>query len=125
MRIGSQNLIVIGDRVLIKPEKPEERTAVGLYLPQSVLEKENVQGGRIVATGPGFLLPSLPESDDEPWRPRDNTPEPRFLPLQAEVGDYALYLRKEGVEIRVEEQTYIIVHHNAILAVLRPEPEDL
>ena len=48
-----KRLIVVGDRVLIMPEEGEERTNVGLYLPQTALDSRQVQGGRIVATGPG------------------------------------------------------------------------
>lgn len=121
MDIGHKHLIVIGDRVLIKPERPEERTQIGLYLPQSVLEKESVQSGRIVSTGPGVPLPALPEPDDEPWRQRPGHESARFIPLQAHVGDYALYLRKEAVEIKFEGEKYIIVSHNAILVLIRED----
>ena len=124
MQIGGKHLIVIGDRVLIKPEKPEERTEIGLYLPQSVMEKESVQGGRIVSVGPGIPLPLMPENEDEPWRQRRNK-EARFIPLQAQVGDYALYLRKEAVEIKFEGEKYIIIPHNAILALVREDPDEL
>src|SRR5438093_427801 len=48
-----KRLIVVGDRVLITPEEGEERTNVGLYLPPTAVESRQVQGGRIVATGPG------------------------------------------------------------------------
>src|SRR2546425_3288404 len=48
-----KRLIVVGDRVLIAPEEGEERTNVGLYLPPTAVETRQVQGGRIVATGPG------------------------------------------------------------------------
>ena len=48
MKIGNRRLFVIGDRVLIKQENLDERTEVGLYLPQTVIEKEEVQGGRVV-----------------------------------------------------------------------------
>ena len=57
MKIGNKRLIVVGDRVLIKQEDLEERTEVGLYLPQTVVEKEEVQSGRVVLTGPGIPLP--------------------------------------------------------------------
>jgi hypothetical protein len=50
---GHRQLIVVGDRVLIRPEQPDARTQVGLYLPETVLEKEKIQAGRIVAVGPG------------------------------------------------------------------------
>lgn len=123
MQVGGKHLIVIGDRVLIKPERPEERTEIGLYLPQSVVEKESVQGGRIVSVGPGIPLPLLPDNEDEPWRQR--TREARFIPLQAQVGDYALYLRKEAVEIKFEGDKYIIIPHNAILALVRDDHDEL
>jgi co-chaperonin GroES (HSP10) len=116
MRIGNKELIIVGDRVLIKLEDMEERTQVGLYLPQTVVEKENVQGGVVVATGPGIPLPEVIE-DDEPWR--SSTKEPRYLPLQAEPGDYALFLKKASMEIKFEGEKYLIVPHASILALVR------
>ena len=116
MQIGNKELVVIGDRVLIKREDLEERTKVGLYLPQTVVEKEEVQSGRIMATGPGLPLPETPE-DDEPWR---NSPkEPRYLPLQVEKGDFALFLQKAAMEISFEGEKYLIVPQASILVVIR------
>jgi len=118
MKIGNKTLIVVGDRVLIKQEELEERTKVGLYLPQTVVEKEEVQGGRIVLTGPGIPLPETPD-DDEPWRSSDRGP--RYLPLQAEAGDYAFFTRKASTEIKIEGDRYQIVPHSAILVLVRDE----
>lgn len=115
-RPRSQNLIVIGDRVLISPEDAVERTEVGLYLPQTVVEKEQVMSGWIVAVGPGIPLPD-PGAEDEPWKP--GTQEPRYLPMQVEVGDYALFLKKAAVEIKWQNKKYLIVPQSAILAVVR------
>ncbi|MXZ10420.1 MAG: co-chaperone GroES [Gemmatimonadetes bacterium] len=116
MQIGNKELVVIGDRVLVKQEDLEERTKVGLYLPQTVVEKEEVQSGRIMATGPGLPLPETPE-DDEPWR---NSPkEPRYLPLQVEEGDFALFLQKAAMEISFEGEKYLIVPQASILVVIR------
>jgi co-chaperonin GroES (HSP10) len=47
-----KKLIVVGDRVLIKPEEGEERSKVGLYLPPTAVDSHAVQGGKIVATVP-------------------------------------------------------------------------
>lgn len=116
MRFGNKQLIVVGDRVLIKQEDLEERTKVGLYLPQTVVEKEEVQGGRVVTTGPGIPLPETPE-EDEPWR--RSAKEPRYLPLQAEPGDYALFLKKVAMEIKFEDEKYLIVPHASILVLIR------
>lgn len=117
-----ENLIVIGDRVLIQPEDPAEQTSSGLFLPASVREKERVQAGRVVRTGPGHLIPNPEYSEAEPWAPE--RPPVRYLPLQAQPGDFALFLRKEAIEVTYEEQTFLIVPHSAILLVARPEPPD-
>src|SRR5213593_1830368 len=60
-----KRLIVVGDRVLIAPEEGEERINVGLYLPATALEGRQVQGGRIIATGPGTPM-TEPASMDLP-----------------------------------------------------------
>ncbi len=123
MKMGKKRLAVVGDRVLVKQENLEERTEVGLYLPQTVVEKEEVQGGRVVLIGPGIPLPQPQDVDDEPWR---NVPsEPRYLPMQAEVGDYALFLKKAAVEIKFEGEKYLIVPHNSILVLIGEEPDVL
>lgn len=121
---GFRQLIIVGDRVLIKADQPDERTEVGLYLPQTVVEKEKVQSGRIVAVGPGIPMPELGEDDDdEPWK--QQAKRQRFIPMQAEEGDYALFLKKAAVEIKYEGEQYLVVPQAAILLLLRDtrEPE--
>jgi co-chaperonin GroES (HSP10) len=84
MRITSDNrfkkLIVIGDRILIKPTTPDERTASGLYLPPGVQEKEKVQQGFVIKTGPGYAIP-MPV-DDEPWKSEDD--QVKYVPCRQE-----------------------------------------
>ncbi|HXF94772.1 MAG TPA: co-chaperone GroES family protein [Gemmatimonadales bacterium] len=112
-----KRLIVVGDRVLVAPEEGEGRTSVGLYLPPTAIESRQVQGGRIVARGPGTPLGEPTAADDEPWKVR--SPEVRYLPMQAEVGDYALFFRKAAVEITFEGKTYLVVPQAAILVLVR------
>ena len=52
-----KRLIVVGDRVLVKIEEGEDRTKVGLYLPPTAMDSQAVQGGTIIATGPGLPMP--------------------------------------------------------------------
>jgi chaperonin GroES len=111
--------MVMGDRVLIRPDGDSDKTAVGLYLPQTVLEKDQVQSGTIVATGPGIPLPDPSIPDDEPWRRERH--EAHHIPMQAQVGDTAVFMRKSAVEVRVEEQTVLVVPQSAILVLLRDE----
>jgi chaperonin GroES len=119
MSKAKKRLMVLGDRVLIIPDKGDERTAVGLYLPKTVTDKESVQSGRIVATGPGVPLPDPSNLEDEPWKLSQT--ETKFLPMQAQVNDYAIFLRKAAVEIKYETKTYLVVPQAAILALLRDE----
>jgi chaperonin GroES len=123
-----KNLIVVGDRVLVLPAEGEERTNVGLYLPPTAVDHQAVQGGRIVATGPGTPLPDPGSLDDEPWRIQADTRNGgRFMPMQAKAGDYALFFRKAAVEITYENDRYLVVPQAAILVLVRgPDPlEDL
>ena len=112
-----KRLIVVGDRVLITPEEGEERTNVGLYLPPTALEGRQVQGGRIIATGPGTPMAEPASMDEEPWK--IHGAEVKYVPMQAEVGDYALFFRKAAVEITFEGKTHLVVPQAAILVLVR------
>jgi len=119
MQDDKRKLLVMGDRVLIMPDEGEERTKVGLYLPQTVIDKESVHIGRIVATGPGTPLPHPQDMEDEPWK--SSVQDNRYVPMQAKIGDYAIFLRKASVEIKYEGKTYLVVPQGAILVLLRDE----
>lgn len=114
-------LIIVGDRVLIRPQKGEQRTDTGLVLPASVAEQENVRGGRVVKTGPGYLTQNPGYDETESWK--DSEGPVRYLPLQAEPGDYAFFLRKESITLRYEDTDYLIVPHNAIVALVRKDDD--
>ena len=118
-----KRLIVVGDRVLIAPAEGEERTNVGLYLPATALEGRQVQGGRIIATGPGTPMGEPATLDDEPWKIR--SAEVKYLPVQARVGDYALFFRKAAVEITFEDKNYLVVPQAAILVLVRDKIGDV
>lgn len=114
-----KKLVVVGDRVLIRPEEGEERTNVGLYLPPTAIDRQAVRSGRIIATGPGTPLSAPTELDDEPWKVTSG--EPKYLPMQAKVGDFALFFRKAAVEITFEGKQYLVVPQAAILVLVRSE----
>ena len=115
---GDKELVVIGDRVLIRLEDVEERTQVGLYLPPTALEKENVQSGVVEEVGPGIPLPPRVDDEDVPWND-EGVEQMRYIPLQAQKGDHALFMRKESIEISFEGDKYVVVPHSAILALVR------
>lgn len=113
----SREVIVVGDKVLIKPEEESSKTPSGLYLPQGVAEKETVAGGYVVNVGPGYPLGEA-GGDGEAWT-RPARSEGRFVPLQARKGDYAVFLRRDGVEVKIDDNPYLIVAHAAILLLIR------
>ena len=110
-------IIVVGDRVLIKPNDGVDRTKSGLYLPAGYQDKETVQSGYILKCGPGYPLPSMDEG--EIWNPKKS--DTRYMPLQVQQGDLALFLQKNAIEIKYNGQKYFIVPQNAILLVERDE----
>jgi len=117
-----KRLIVVGDRVLIQPEEGEDRTKVGLYLPATAVDNQAVQGGKVLATGPGTAVSAPTELDAEPWKIGGG--EARYVPLQARVGDYAIFFRKAAVEITFEGSRYLVVPQAAILTLVREEDEN-
>ncbi len=122
MKITSDNklrkLIVVGDRVLIRPAKQTDKTQSGLYLPPGVQEKEKIQSGYIIKVGPGYPLP-LPADDDEAWKGKED--QVRYLPLQAQEGDLAIFLQKGAIEVIYENEKYYIVPQASILMLEREE----
>jgi chaperonin GroES len=113
-----KKFIVVGDRVLIKPKTPHDKTKTGLYLPPGVQERESIQTGYVVKVGPGYPIPAINDVD-EPWK--DKSDEVKYVPLQPKIGDEAIYLQKSGWEIEFNNDKYIIVPHNAILMLIRDE----
>ena len=121
MRLTTENkfkkLIVIGDRVLIRPAKPNERTETGLYLPPGVQEREKVQQGYVIKTGPGYAIPVPVE--DETWKSEED--QVKYFPLQVREGDLAIFLVSGSTEVVYENEKYFIVPQSAILMLEREE----
>ena len=122
MKLTSDNklkkLIVVGDRVLIRPKKSTDKTQSGLYLPPGVKEKEKVQSGYVIKTGPGYPIP-LPAEEDEPWK--DKADEIKYIPLQAKEGDLAIFVQNGAVEVNYENEKLFIVPQASILLLERDE----
>jgi chaperonin GroES len=113
-----KKLIVVGDRVLIRPLKDSEKTESGLYLPPGVQEKEKIQKGYVIRTGPGYPLP-LPADEDDLWKGKEDSV--KYLPLQAKEGDLAIFLQKGAIEVQYEHEKYFIVPQASILMLERDE----
>ena len=84
----------IGDRVVVEPAPAEEKTASGIYIPDTA--KEKPQRGTVVAVGTG--------KPDEP--------------LTVKVEDQVLYGKYSGTEITYEGKEYLIMKESDIYAIL-------
>ncbi|MEC9006593.1 MAG: co-chaperone GroES family protein [Candidatus Neomarinimicrobiota bacterium] len=124
MRSKNKQILVVGDRVLIRPDKGEKKSKAGLYLPPSVIEKQEILSGVIVEVGPGIPLGNPEEDIDEPWSTSDSS-SVKYIPTQADVGDMALFLNKASIEIKIENEDYIIVPQSAILILIRDDINSL
>jgi chaperonin GroES len=84
----------LADRVLIKPEEAEDKTASGIIIPDSA--KEKPQRGKVVAAGPG--------TKDEK--------------MEVKVGDTVLYGKYSGTELTFDGKDYLIMKQSDILAII-------
>lgn len=112
---GLQKFIVVGDRVLVRPQEDSNKTTSGLYLPAGVAEKERIQSGYVIKVGPGYATATA--NEDEMWKQTDE--QVKYIPLQAKEGDLAIFLRKEAFEIEFEKEKFLIVPNQAILLLIR------
>jgi co-chaperonin GroES (HSP10) len=121
-RIKVRNKIILnGDRLLVAPDREQERTQHGLYLPPGVKEKEKVQTGIVVAVGPGYAIANPQFDDQEPWSTTRKEPV-KYIPLQAEEGDCVIFLRDQAIEIEYEGERFLIVSNSSVLLIIRRSP---
>ena len=124
MKSKNKQILVVGDRVLIRPDKGEKKSKAGLYLPPSVIEKQEVLSGIVVEVGPGIPLGSPEENMDEPWSVNDSN-SVKYIPPQAEVGDMVLFVNKASIEVKIENEDYLIMPQSAILILIRDDLDSL
>lgn len=92
------NIKPLGDRVVIKMIESEETTKSGIVLPGSA--KEKPQMAEVLAVGPGGLV------------------DGKEVKMEVNVGDKIIYSKYAGTEVKVDNEEYIIVRQNDILAVV-------
>lgn len=95
----SINLKPLADRVVVRPLEAEEKTAGGLYIPDTA--KEKPMQGEIVAVGPGKV------ADDG-----------KNIAMEVKVGDKVLYGKYSGTEVHVGTEDYLIMRESDIFAII-------
>ena len=89
----------LNDRVLVKRLESEERTASGLYIPDTAKEKPSK--GEVVAVGPGK------HADDG-----------KLVPMAVKVGDMALFNKYAGTEVKIDGAEHLVMREDDILAII-------
>lgn len=117
MSTALDKLIVVGDRVLVRPKSLSDKTKTGLFLPPGVQERERMQSGYILKVGPVYPIP-LPVEAEENWKKEEKV---KYVPLQAKEGDLAIYLQSGAHEINYDGEKYFIVPQSSILLLVRDE----
>ena len=92
-------LVPLGDRVVLKQLVAEETTASGIVLPGQAQEKP--QQAEVIAVGPGGMV------------------DGKEITMQVSVGDQVIYSKYAGTEVELDNEEYIIVKQNDILAVIK------
>lgn len=102
-RSKKNNIVPLGDRVLIKPVSDEEhkKTESGIIIPETV-EKERPEVGKVIAVGKGRI------NDDG-----------SVVPMKVKVGDTVLFSKFGPDEVKVEGEEYLIVSEGNILATIK------
>jgi chaperonin GroES len=90
----------LNDNVVVKPTKEDEVTKFGIVLPETI-NKERPEQGEIIAIGEGKLM--------------DNG---QRAPMSVKVGDKVMFKKYSPDEIKVDDQEYLIVSQNDILAII-------
>jgi chaperonin GroES len=111
-----EKIIMVGDKVLVKPKNPNLQTSSGLYLPPTAVEKESIQAGYVIKVGPGFPIPAL-NDEVESWK--ENQEPIKYIPLQVKPGDLAVYLSKSGFDVEFKGEKYTILSHSSIVMIVR------
>ncbi|MDR1886871.1 MAG: co-chaperone GroES family protein [Prevotellaceae bacterium] len=110
------SIVMVGDKILIKPATEKDRTKSGLYLPTGLQEKEKILSGYVIKTGPGYPVPSITD-EDESWKSSNDGV--KYLPLQVRVGDLAVFLQDSVWEISMNGGKYFIVPNSSVLMLIR------
>ena len=91
-------LVPLGDRVVLKQLVAEETTKSGIVLPGQA--QEIPQQAEVVAVGPGGVV------------------DGKEVKMEVAVGDQVIYSKYAGTEVKLDEEEYIVVKQNDILAII-------
>ena len=93
-----------------------DKNIIKLIINLGEIAEDNI----LVEVGPGIPLGNPEENMDEPWSTNDGG-SVKYIPPQAEVGDMALFVNKASIEVKIENEDYLIMPQSAILILIRDD----
>lgn len=88
------------DRILVRRKTEDEKTAGGIFIPDSA--KEKPQKGEVVATGNGKVLEGG-----------------KVLPLEVKTGDEILFAKYAGTELKLDGEEFLMMREEEVLGVIK------
>jgi len=92
----------LGDRVVVKPIEHENQLPSGIVLPETANEKPQI--GEVIAVGPG-----------------QKTEEGKRIPVDVQTGQRVAFPKYAGTELRLNGDTYLLMHESDLLAIVEEE----
>ncbi len=90
----------LGDKILIKRSKAQDKTEFGIYLPESA--KDQPKEGKVIALGNGIL----------------NKDTGKYMPFSVKKGDRIIFSSYSGTEVKIDDEEMLIVTEDDILGVI-------
>jgi chaperonin GroES len=97
--MATPNIIPLHDRLVVKQQEPETKTAGGIYIPDTA-DKDKPMRGKVLAVGPGKYI------------------DGKIQPLQVKVGDEILFGKYSGTAIKLEDKEYLVMREEDVMGVL-------
>jgi len=94
------NLTPLNDRVIVKPKEALEKSKGGVYLPETASKEKPIEG-TVIAVGPGKVAENGTR-----------------IPLEVKKENKVIFSKYSGTEIKIEEDNYLILREEDILAII-------
>jgi chaperonin GroES len=96
---STEKIRPLHDRILVRRMKEDEKTAGGLYIPDTA--KEKPQKGEVIATGKGRV-----------------NEDGKVFPLEVKAGDKVLFSKYAGTDLKFGTEDYLMITENDVLGIL-------
>jgi len=117
-----EEIIVINDKILIKPEDTK-KTGGGILIPDGIQQDESILNGYVAKVGRGYPLGASFADEEKPWMKDPQSVMVDYMPLQVMLGDFVFFIERAAMEFTHNSIKWMVIPEGAILAVIRKKPD--